>query len=233
MSKELFKGSVFLNPVPAVIITSKNKEGKENAFTVAWTGTICTNPPMLSIAIRPERLSYEYIKETMEFTVNLPNSFQVRETDYCGVVSGRDIDKIKHLKLTSKPGHHIEAPYIEECPVNIECKVKQIIPLGTHDLFLAEVAGSHIDKKIIDEKGKIHFEWANLINYCHGEYFPMSKKPIGQFGFSVAKNPALIEKYSHIKSYVEYTEEKKIKKIVPDKKKKDAKKTKNKKKKIK
>lgn len=208
MNKELFKGSVFLNPVPAVIITSKNGEGKENAFTVAWTGTICTNPPMLSIAIRPERLSYEYIKETMEFTVNLPNQFLVRETDYCGVISGRDVDKIKELKLTSKPGHHVGSPYIDECPINIECKVKQIIPLGTHDLFLAEVLGSHVDQKLKDEKGKIHFEWANLINYCHGEYFPMAKKPIGQFGFSVAKNPVIIDKYSHIKSYVDYTQEK-------------------------
>ncbi|MGL5544918.1 MAG: flavin reductase family protein [Cetobacterium sp.] len=212
MTKELFKGSVVLNPVPAVVITSKNKDGKENAFTVAWTGTICTNPPMLSISIRPERLSYEYIKESMEFTVNLPNTFQVRETDYCGVISGRDIDKIKHLGLTSKPGHHVSSPYIEDFPINIECKVKQIIPLGTHDLFLAEVVGSHINKNIIDEKGKIHFEWANLINYCHGEYFPMSKKPIGQFGFSVAKNPLLIEKYKHIKSYIEYKDERSIKK---------------------
>ncbi|MGL5175558.1 MAG: flavin reductase family protein [Cetobacterium sp.] len=212
MTKELFKGSVVLNPVPAVVITSKNKDGKENAFTVAWTGTICTNPPMLSISIRPERLSYEYIKETMEFTVNLPNTFQVRETDYCGVISGRDVDKIKHLGLTSKPGHHVNSPYIEDFPINIECKVKQIIPLGTHDLFLAEVVGSHINKNIIDEKGKIHFEWANLINYCHGEYFPMSKKPIGQFGFSVAKNPLLIEKYKHIKSYVEYKDERSIRK---------------------
>ncbi|MGL4947122.1 MAG: flavin reductase family protein, partial [Cetobacterium sp.] len=91
MTKQLFKGSVVLNPVPAVVITSKNSEGKDNAFTVAWTGTICTNPPMLSIAIRPERLSYEYIKESMEFTVNLPSTFQVRETDYCGVISGRDV----------------------------------------------------------------------------------------------------------------------------------------------
>lgn len=212
MTKELFKGSVVLNPVPAVVITSRNKDGINNAFTVAWTGTICTNPPMLSISIRPERLSYEYIKETMEFTVNLPNTFQVRETDCCGVISGRDVDKIKHLGLTAKPGEHVNSPYLEEFPINIECKVKQIIPLGTHDLFLAEVVGSHINKNIIDEKGKIHFEWANLINYCHGEYFPMSKKPIGQFGFSVAKNPLLIEKYKHIKSYTEYRDEKNNKK---------------------
>lgn len=220
MKKESFKGSIVLNPVPVVVVTSKNKDGKENAFTVAWTGTICTNPPMLSISIRPERLSYEYIKESMEFTVNLPNTFQVRETDFCGVVSGRDKDKIKELNLVSKPGINVSSPYLEDFPINIECKVKQIIPLGTHDLFLAEVVGSLIDKSIIDENGKIHFEWANLINYCHGEYYPMTKKEIGKFGFSVAKNPDIVKKYSHIKSYTEYLEErnKKTKKNTKNKK---------------
>ncbi|MBC2855088.1 flavin reductase family protein [Cetobacterium sp. 2A] len=219
MSKQEFKGSVVLNPVPVVLITSKNKEGKENVFTVAWTGTICTKPPMLSISIRPERLSYEYIKETLEFTVNLPSSHQVRETDFCGVRSGKDTDKIKEMGFTMKKGTHIDVPYIKECPINIECKVKSIIPLGTHDLFLAEVVGSHINSDLLDEKGKIHFEWANLVNYCHGEYFPMSKKPIGQFGFSVAKNSELIEKYKHIKTFNEYKSDDN-KTILPKKKKK-------------
>ena len=194
MSKNTFKGSVVLNPVPVVLITSKNKEGKDNVFTVAWTGTICTKPPMLSISIRPERLSYEYIKETMEFTVNLPTRRLTRETDFCGVRSGRNVDKIKEMNFTLKPGKEVVSSYIEECPVNIECKVKNIIPLGTHDLFLAEVLTSHIDEKLIDENGKIHFEWANLIAYSHGEYFPMPKTPIGSFGYSVAKNPKIIEK---------------------------------------
>ncbi|MEG0398048.1 MAG: flavin reductase family protein, partial [Cetobacterium sp.] len=126
MSKQEFKGSVVLNPVPVVLITSKNKEGKENVFTVAWTGTICTKPPMLSISIRPERLSDEYIKETLEFTVNLPSSHQVRETDFCGVRSGKDTDKIKEMGFTMKKGTHIDVPYIKECPINIECKVKSI-----------------------------------------------------------------------------------------------------------
>lgn len=219
MEKESFKGSVVLNPVPVVVVTSRNKKGEENAFTVAWTGTVCTNPPMLSISIRPERLSYEYIKESMEFTVNLPNIFQVRETDYCGVVSGRDKNKISELQLNSKPGINVSAPYLSDFPINIECKVKQIIPLGTHDLFLAEVVGSLIDKNLIDEKGKIHFEWANLMSYCHGEYYPMLKKEIGKFGFSVAKNAAIVEKYSHIKSYKEFVESR-TKKTVKKKKKK-------------
>lgn len=187
MKKIEFKGSVVLNPVPVVMVTSKNKEGKENVFTVAWTGTICTKPPMLSISIRPERLSYEYIKETMEFTINLPHRKQTWETDFCGVRSGRKLDKIKECKFTMEKGKTVDVSYIKECPVNIECKVKNIIPLGTHDLFLAEVTGSHINENLLDENGKIHFEWADLINYCHGEYYPMAKNSIGKFGYSVAK----------------------------------------------
>ena len=194
MKKNLFKGSVVLNPVPVVLITSRNSEGKENVFTVAWTGTICTKPPMLSISIRPERLSYEYIKETMEFIVNLPTRKLTRETDYCGVRSGRTNNKIEEMKFTMKEGKEVKSPYIDECPVNIECKVKDIIPLGTHDLFLAEVLCSHIDSKLLDENEKIHFEWANLISYSHGEYFPMPKEAIGSFGYSVAKKKTIEKK---------------------------------------
>ena len=220
MKKELFKGSIFLNPVPAVIITSKNREGKVNAFTVAWIGTVCTNPPMLSISIRPERLSYEYIKETMEFTVNIPNKYQVREVDYCGVVSGRKINKIEQLNLKIENGYHISAPFLVDLPINIECKVKTIIPLGTHDLFIAEIQGTHIDKSLIDEKGKIHFEEANLISYSHGEYFPVEKMAIGQFGFSISKNKIINEKFKHIKFYEEYRKDKKKRKKILKKHKK-------------
>lgn len=194
MSKNSFKGSVVLNPVPVVMVTSRNSEGKDNVFTVAWTGTVCTKPPMLSISIRPERLSYEYIKESMEFTVNLSTRRLTRETDFCGVRSGRVVDKIVEMKFTMKEGKEVSSPYIEECPVNIECRVKSIIPLGTHDLFLAEVLCSHIDEKLIDENGKIHFEWANLITYSHGEYFPMPKTAIGSFGYSVAKKATVERK---------------------------------------
>ena len=188
-----FKGSVILNPVPVVLITSKNKEGKENVFTVAWTGTVCTKPPMLSISVRPERLSYEYIKETMEFTVNLPTSKMTKAVDYCGVRPGRKFDKIKEMNFTMKEGTNINVPYIDECPISIECKVKSIIPLGTHDLFIADVVGSHVDSKLMDDKGKIHFEEADLITYCHGEYFKMDKYPLGKFGYSVAKKPVAIK----------------------------------------
>lgn len=189
-----FKGSVVLNPVPVVLITSKNKEGKENVFTVGWIGTVCTKPPMLSISIRPERLSYEYIKETMEFTVNLPSINMTKAVDYCGVRPGRKFDKIKEMNFTMREGSNVNVSYIDECPVSIECKVKSIIPLGTHDLFIADVVGSHIDKDLIDEKGKIHFEEADLITYCHGEYFKMDTEALGKFGYSVAKNPIVKEK---------------------------------------
>lgn len=188
MNKSVFNGSVMLNPVPVVIISCKNKEGKTNVFTVAWTGTVCTKPPMLSISIRPERLSYEYIKETMAFTVNLPSIELVRETDFCGVRSGRDLDKIKELKFEMEEGHMIDVPYIKSCPVNIECKVSSITPLGSHDLFIGEVLCSHINENLIDGNGKIHFEKARLINYSHGDYYPASKNSLGHFGFSVAKN---------------------------------------------
>ena len=199
MKKREFKGSVLLNPVPVVMITCRNKEGKENVFTVAWTGTICTKPPMLSISIRPERLSYEYIKETMEFTVNMPHKKQTRETDFCGVRSGRQLDKIKECGFTMVEGKDINVTFIKECPVNIECKVKQIIPLGTHDIFLAEVVGSHVNENLMDENDKIHLEWANLISYSHGEYFPISNEPIGKFGYSVAKKKEVEKKVEEVK----------------------------------
>ena len=189
-----FKGSVVLNPVPVVLITSKNKEGKENVFTVGWIGTVCTKPPMLSISIRPERLSYEYIKETMEFTVNLPSINMTKAVDYCGVRPGRKFDKIKEMNFTMREGSNVNVSYIDEYPVSIECKVKSIIPLGTHDLFIADVVGSHIDKDLIDEKGKIHLEEADLITYYHGEYFKMDTEALGKFGYSVAKNPIVKEK---------------------------------------
>lgn len=195
MSKTTFKGSAMLNPVPVVLIASKNSEGLSNVFTVAWTGTICTNPPMISISVRKNRLSYEYINETKEFTLNMPSYNLVKETDFCGVRSGRDIDKIKELNFEMIDSDNISVPYINQCPISLECKVKQIIELGTHDLFISEVLACHVDNSIIDETNKIHFEKANLMCYCHGEYFPMSKDAIGKFGYSVVKNKNLKNKY--------------------------------------
>lgn len=187
MTKTIFKGSAMLNPVPVVLITSKNKEGKINVFTVGWIGTACTKPPMITVAIRPERLSYDYIKESGDFVVNLPNSRMVKEVDYCGVRSGNQIDKIKEMNFTTEDSKDVTAPIISECSIALECRVKSITPLGTHDLFLAEVVNTHVDNSLIDTNGKIHFEKADLITYSHGEYFSVNSNPLGKFGYSVQK----------------------------------------------
>lgn len=187
MSRTNFKGSAMLNPVPVVLVTSKNSEGKVNVFTAGWVGTACTRPPIISLAIRPERLSYEYIKETGEFVVNLPSKDLVKAVDFCGVKSGRDLDKLKHFNLNIEESETISVPSIKECPVALECKLKDIIKLGSHDLFLGEVTNVQVEDFLIDEKGKIHYEKANLMSYCHGEYYPLPEKSIGKFGFSVQK----------------------------------------------
>lgn len=187
MSKIHFKGSAMLNPVPAVLITSRNKEGNVNVFTVGWIGTACTRPPMLTVAIRPERLSYEYIKETGEFVVNLPSKELTKKVDYCGVRSGRRVDKIKEMGFTLEDSSSVDVPSIKECPLSLECRVSSITPLGSHDLFIAEILNVQVDEYLIDKKGKIHLEKADLISYSHGEYFGLPLKPIGKFGYSVEK----------------------------------------------
>ncbi|MBC8062681.1 MAG: flavin reductase family protein [Clostridiaceae bacterium] len=187
MSKKLFKGSSMLNPVPVVLITCKNQEGKVNVFTVGWIGTACTKPPLITVSIRPSRLSYEYIKQNGEFVINLPTKAQVRAVDYCGVKSGRTNDKITESGFLLEDSTQISVPMIKQCPVAMECRVKSITPLGTHDLFLAEVLAVHVENNLIDAKGKIHLEKADLISYSHGEYFPIETKAIGTFGFSVKK----------------------------------------------
>lgn len=190
------KGSVILNPVPVVMVSSRGKDGKDNVFTVGWVGTVCTKPPMLSISVRPERLSHKYISETMEFTVNMPTSKLTKAVDYVGVRSGKTVDKIKEMNFTMKEGTNVSSPYIDECPVSIECKVKTVLQLGTHDCFVAEVVGSHVNKNLFDEKGKIHLEKADLISYCHGEYFKMDTNPLGSFGYSVAKKKKALQSKS-------------------------------------
>ncbi|MBU3175397.1 flavin reductase family protein [Clostridium estertheticum] len=187
MIKTIFKGSAMLNPVPVVLITSKNKEGKINVFTVAWIGMACTKPPMITVAIRPERLSYDYIKESGDFVVNLPTAAMTREVDYCGVRSGKQVDKIHEMNFKMDDAKDVIAPIISDCPISLECKVKSITPLGTHDLFLAEIVNTHVDNTLIDDLGKIHFEMADLITYSHGEYFSVNSKPLGKFGYSVQK----------------------------------------------
>lgn len=175
-----------LYPVPAVMVSCARPGEKPNIITVAWAGTVCSSPAMLSISVRKERYSYDIIKETENFVVNLVNKDLVYATDYCGVKSGRDTDKFKEMKLTPLPSQHVAAPGIAESPVNLECKVTQVIELGSHDLFLAEIVGVTIDEKYMDENGKFHLNDAGLVSYSHGEYYELGKK-LGTFGYSVKK----------------------------------------------
>lgn len=186
MSKEIWKPGNMLYPLPAVMVSCGRKGGKANIITVAWTGTVCTNPAMLYISVRPERYSYSIIKETKEFVVNLTTETLIKATDFCGVRSGRDVDKFKEMNLTPLQSVEIEAPGIKESPVNIECKVKDILELGSHHMFLAEVAAVHIDNSYLDEKGRFDLNAADLITYSHGEYYSFGKK-LGTFGYSVRK----------------------------------------------
>lgn len=186
MAKRIIKPSVFLNPVPVVLVTSGDETIK-NVFTVAWAGTICSDPPMTYISVRKERYSYDIIKKTREFCINLTTEDLAYATDYCGVKSGKNEDKFKSMNLTCEKASKIKAPIIKESPVNIECEVKEIKELGSHDMFIAKVVAVNIDEKYIDENGKFDLEKCNLISYSHGEYYKLGEK-IGKFGFSVKKN---------------------------------------------
>ena len=186
MSKQSWKPGNMLYPLPAVLISAASKDGEKNLFTVAWTGTICSDPPMVSISVRPERHSYSMIRETGEFVINLTTEELAFATDFCGVRSGRDIDKWKEMKLTPLPGKEVKAPLIKESPVNIECRVTEVKELGTHHMFLAEVVAVHADEKYMDEKGKFDLAKAKPIVYSHGTYYTMGK-PLGTFGYSVRK----------------------------------------------
>ena len=187
MSKLNFKGSVMLNPTPVVLVTSKNKLNKLNVFTVGWISTVCTKEPIIAMGVRPERLSYEYIKESGECVINLPTKDMVKVVDYCGVISGKKEDKIKHFNLKLLEGVSISTPSLQDSPVALECKVRSITPLGTHDLFLLEVLNVKVDEGLLDKNNKICFNKANLICYSHGEYFGLSQSPLGAFGYSVRK----------------------------------------------
>ena len=184
--KEFWKAGNMLYPLPAVMVSCARPNETPNIVTVAWTGTICTNPAMVYISLRPERYSYDIIKETGEFVINLSNKELVKAVDYCGVKSGRDVDKFKEMKLTPVKGEKVSAPYIAEAPVSIECKLEQILELGSHHMFIAKVEGVHVDKKYMDEKGKFHLNDSELITYSHGEYFLLGEK-LGTFGYSVKK----------------------------------------------
>ena len=183
--------STILNPVPVVMISSANKEGKHNICTVAWAGTVNSEPPMVSISLRKSRLSHDYIDETGEFVINLVNKSLAKPCDYCGVKSGRDEDKFKTCGLASMPAKNLEyAVAIKESPVNISCRVVSKTELGSHDMYVAEIVGITADSYLLDENNKLCLDKAKLVAYNHGEYYLLGEK-IGFFGYSVAREDVL------------------------------------------
>jgi flavin reductase (DIM6/NTAB) family NADH-FMN oxidoreductase RutF len=185
MGKISWKPGNMIYPLPAVMVTCSHG-GEDNVLTIAWTGTICTNPPMTYISVRPERHSYHIIKESGEFVINLTTKDLVKATDFCGVRSGRDMDKFEQMHLTKEESKVVKAPSIAESPVNIECKVTEIKELGSHHMFLAEVVNVSVDESLMDENGKFHLSKSNPLVYSHGGYYETGKE-IGSFGYSVRK----------------------------------------------
>ncbi|MCF0134027.1 MAG: flavin reductase family protein [Blautia sp.] len=186
MAKQLWKAGNMLYPLPAVMVSVTDGEGNDNIITIAWAGTICSDPPMVSISVRPSRYSYEMIRKTGEFVINLTTEELAYATDYCGVRSGRDVDKFQEMKLTKEKAAYVKAPMIGESPVSIECKVVEMKELGSHHMFIAEVLAVHADDQYMDGDEKFHLNDANLLVYSHGEYLGTGEYQ-GKFGYSVKK----------------------------------------------
>lgn len=186
MAKIQWKPGNMVYPLPAVMVSCADSEGNSNILTVAWTGTVCTNPPMVYISVRPERYSYQMIRETGEFVINLTTKELVFATDFCGVRSGRDVDKFSETGLTKESASVVNAPMIGESPVNIECKVTEVKELGSHHMFLAEVVAVHVDERYLNENQKFELRKAEPIVYSHGEYYQLGEL-LGTFGYSVKK----------------------------------------------
>lgn len=186
MSRADWRPGNMLYPLPAVMVSVADGNGRPNIFTVAWTGTVCSNPPMVSISVRPERYSYHCIEETGEFVINLTTKKLTYAADFCGVKSGRDVDKFREMRLTPISGREVKAPLIAESPVCLECRVKQMIALGSHTMFVADVVSVSIDEAYLDSENRFHLDRAEPIVYSHGTYFGLGDA-IGKFGYSVAK----------------------------------------------
>ena len=186
MAKQKWKPGNMVYPLPAVLVSCGDKEGNLNLMTAAWTGTICSDPPMVYVSIRKERHSHHMIRETGEYVINLTTEKLARATDFCGVRSGRDMDKFKEMQLTPVHGALKYAPMVEESPVSIECQVTQVVELGSHDMFIAKVMGVTIDNQYMDDRGKFNLNASGLVSYSHGEYFELGKK-LGSFGYSVKR----------------------------------------------
>lgn len=176
-------------PAPAAMVSVADKEGNTDIITAAWTGNICSDPAMAYVSVRPERFSYHMIEETQCFVINLTTKALARATDYCGVRSGRDVDKWKETGLTLEPAEHVAAPMIKESPVNIECQVVNHLDLGTHTMFIGKVLAVHVDEAYMDKTGRFDLDSTGLMAYAHGEYLELGKR-IGTFGYSVKKKPA-------------------------------------------
>lgn len=188
MAKQKWKPGNMVYPLPAVLVSCGDKEGNVNLMTAAWTGTICSDPPMVYVSIRKERHSHHMVKETGEYVINLTTEDLARATDFCGVRSGRDMDKFKEMNLTPVFGELQYAPMIEESPVSIECRVANVMELGSHDMFMAEVTAVYVDEKYMDEKGTFHLDKSNPLVYSHGQYYGIGKH-LGGFGYAVRKKP--------------------------------------------
>ena len=198
MSKVTWKSGTFLYPLPAVMVSCGTME-KSNIITVAWTGIINTNPAMVYISVRPTRHSYNIIKETGEFVINLTTQKLAYATDWCGIKTGAKVDKFKELKLTKEKAKFVKCPMIQESPVSVECKVKEVKELGSHHMFIAEVLAINADEQYIDEKGAFDITKCDLIAYANGGYYSLGKK-LGKFGFSVQKNNKKTKKVINIKT---------------------------------
>ena len=185
--KQSWKPGNMLYPVPAVMVSCGDKEGNKNIITIAWAGTICSDPAMVSISVRPERHSYRMIRESGEFVINLTTKDLAYATDWCGVKTGAKVDKFKEMNLTPAAAEKMQyAPLIEESPVNIACKVRQVLELGSHHMFVAEVVAVQVSEKYMNETGKFELNETDLVAYSHGEYFVLGEK-LGKFGYSVKK----------------------------------------------
>ncbi len=186
MAKVVWKPGTLLYPAPAVMVSCGNMDGEKNIVTVAWAGTLCTEPAMTYISLRESRHSYDIIQKTGEFVINLTTEALVRACDYCGVKSGKQVDKFKDMQLTAHAASKVSAPLIYESPVNIECKVTQVLPLGSHHMFMAEILAVNASEEYFDKTGKFHFNQSKPICYSHGHYFGIGQN-LGKFGFSVQK----------------------------------------------
>lgn len=185
MAKTKWRGGTLLAPVPPALVTCKDGD-RENVLTVAWTGIVNSDPPKTYISVRPSRYSYEIIKNSGVFAINLTTKALVRAADWCGVRTGAKLDKFERCRLLREKANEIDCPILADSPLVLECRVTDIIPLGSHDMFLSDIVAVDVDEALVDESGKLHLDRAGLVAYSHGEYFELGKR-LGKFGYSVAK----------------------------------------------